>query len=125
MSEPLEIQRRGAVVIVSINDAPYNRMSLALMDQLETTTSALERDEAVRAVVVTGAGGENFSVGMDLKELPRGIQIKGGADALFDQRLKVLSTIENFRPIYEAMVRSDPDGFKRSFDLAAAVKHSN
>src|SRR5262245_27167481 len=32
---------------------------------------------------------------MDLEELPRGIREKGGADALFDQRLRVLSAIEN------------------------------
>jgi len=34
----------------------------------------------------------------------------------------VLSTLENFRPAYEALVKTDPDGFKRSFDLSEAVK---
>ena len=48
----------------------------------------------MRAVVMTAVGEENFSVGMDLKELPRGIKEKGGTDALFDQRLNVLSAIE-------------------------------
>ena len=36
----------------------------------------------------------------------------------------VLSTLKNFRPIYEALVQKDPDGFCRSFDLEAAVQHS-
>jgi len=93
-NDALLVERRGAVVVVSINDPPYNRMSLAFMDALETLVEALKRDDAVRAVVVTGAGEQNFSVGMDLKELPRGIQAKGSADALFDQRLRVLSSIE-------------------------------
>jgi enoyl-CoA hydratase len=95
MSETLLVERRGAVVIVSINDPPFNRMSLAFMDALEALVGDLEHDCSVRAVVVTGAGDRNFSVGMDLKELPRGIETKGGIDALFDQRLRVLAAIEN------------------------------
>jgi enoyl-CoA hydratase/carnithine racemase len=94
-SRPLLIERHGAVETLTINDAPHNRMSLAFMDELEERVAELEHDDAVRAVVVTGAGNQNFSVGMDLKELSHGIQQKGGMDALFDQRLKVLSAIEN------------------------------
>jgi enoyl-CoA hydratase len=32
---------------------------------------------------------------MNLKELPRGVEQKGSPDALFDQRLRVLSAIEH------------------------------
>jgi enoyl-CoA hydratase/carnithine racemase len=91
---PLSIERRDAVLVVSIDDPPYNRMSLAFMDALEERVVALAGDESVRAVVLTGAGDQNFSVGMNLKELPRGVREKGGIDALFDQRLRVLSAIE-------------------------------
>ena len=38
-------------------------MSLAFMDELESRVGVLEHDESVRAVVVTGAGAQNFSVG--------------------------------------------------------------
>ncbi len=89
------VERRGAVTILSINDAPYNRMSLEFMDELERLVESLTSDETVRAVVITGDGDRNFSVGMNLKQLPQGIKEKGSADALFDQRLKVLSAIEN------------------------------
>jgi len=95
MVEPLLVERHDAVVIVSINDAPYNRMSLAFMDELERLVGELARDDSARAIVLTGSGDRNFSVGMDLKELPSGIERKGGVDALFDQRLRVLSAIEN------------------------------
>lgn len=94
-TEPLLVERRDAVAVVSINDPPYNRMSLAFMDELERQVAALERDVSIRAVVLTAAGDENFSVGMNLKELPRGISEKGGPDALFDQRLRVLDAIEH------------------------------
>jgi len=38
-------------------------MSLAFMDELESRVGVLEHDESVRAVVVTDAGVQNFSVG--------------------------------------------------------------
>jgi enoyl-CoA hydratase len=94
-AEPLRVERHGEIAIVTIDDPPHNRMSLAFMDALEEHVGALEQDESVRAVVLTGAGDRNFSVRMHLKELPRGRQERGGLDGLLDQRLRVLSAIEN------------------------------
>lgn len=91
----LVLERRGAVAIVSIDDAPYNRMSVAFMDALEERVAELAADDRVRAVVLTAAGEKNFSVGMNLKELPTAIRERGSADAVFDQRLRVLSAIES------------------------------
>ena len=92
---PLLIDRREAVVVISINDAPYNRMSLKFMDDLEALVEEISGDDSVRAVVITGEGDRNFSVGMNLKELPKGIEEKGSPQAVFDQRLRVLAAIEN------------------------------
>jgi enoyl-CoA hydratase/carnithine racemase len=92
---PLIIERDGAVEILVINDAPRNRMSLEFMDALEAEIERLADDSGVRAVVIRGAGEDNFSVGMDLKQLPEGISRMGSLEALFDQRLRVLSAIEN------------------------------
>ena len=91
---PLRIERDGAVETLVINDAPRNRMSLAFMDALEAEVDRLADDPSVRAVVIRGAGAENFSVGMDLKQLPEGVARKGSLEALFDQRLAVLAAIE-------------------------------
>jgi len=82
------------VATITINDAPMNRMSLAYMDELEGLVEDLANDRSVRAVIFTGAGDKNFSVGMDLKQLPQGVKDKGGIDAVFDQRLRVLAAIE-------------------------------
>ncbi len=95
MSEPLLLERRDAVAIISINDAPYNRMSLEFMDRHEEVVGELANDDSIRALVITGEGNENFSVGMNLKQLPAGIQAKGSVDGVFDQRLRVLDQIEN------------------------------
>jgi enoyl-CoA hydratase len=92
---PLLLERDGGVAIVVINDAPMNRMSLDFMDELEVRIAELGADRSVRAVVFTGAGDKNFSVGMDLKQLPEGVERKGSIEAVFDQRLRVLSAIEN------------------------------
>jgi enoyl-CoA hydratase/carnithine racemase len=92
-NEPLLLERQEAVAILSINDAPYNRMSLALIDRFEELVDDIAGDDSIRAVVLTAEGLENFSVGMDLKQLPAGIA-RRGADALLDQRLRVIAGIE-------------------------------
>jgi enoyl-CoA hydratase len=92
---PLLVERDGAVETLVINDAPRNRMTLEFMDALQAEVDRLADDSDVRAVVIRGAGEENFSVGMDLKQLPEGIARMGSPEALFDQRLRVLSGIEN------------------------------
>ncbi len=92
---PLLIQRDGAVETIVVNDAPRNRMSLDFMDALEAEIERVADDASVRAIVIRGAGEENFSVGMDLKQLPEGVKRKGSLDAIFDQRLRVLAAIEN------------------------------
>jgi len=91
---PLIVEREGAVETFVINDAPRNRMSLEFMDALEAEVERVAGDRDVRAIVFRGAGNENLSVGMDLKQLPQGIERMGSAEAVFDQRLRVLAAIE-------------------------------
>ncbi len=64
------------------------------MDELEAEVASIAADENIRAVVLTGDGDKNFSVGMDLKQLPEGIKQKGSAQAVFNQRLDVIRSIE-------------------------------
>jgi len=90
----LVLERDGAVAIITNNDAPMNRMTLEFIDALEETIEQLAGDVGVRAIVIRGAGEENFSVGMNLKQLGEGIERRGGIDALLDQRLRVLARIE-------------------------------
>lgn len=86
-----------AVAILTINDAPYNRMSLGFMDALEEMVTKIEKDDSIRAVVLTANGLDNFSVGMNLKQFSEGVEKKGSSDALFDQRLKVIAAIETMQ----------------------------
>jgi enoyl-CoA hydratase len=70
-------------------------MTFEYMDELERAIVALRDDREARAVVITASGDEHFSVGMDLKQLMSGAQARGGFEAVLDQRLRVLSAIEN------------------------------
>lgn len=92
---PLLLERDGAVAVISINDAPWNRMSLEFMDELEKLIDELDKDKSVRAVIITGAGDDHFSVGMDLKQVVGKAGDKKAMLAVLDQRLRVLSNIEN------------------------------
>jgi enoyl-CoA hydratase len=95
MSEALIVERKGRVATLINNDPPRNRMSLEFMDQLEVAIGKLAADDSVGAIVIRGSGEEHFSVGMDLKQLPEGAKRKGGVEAVFDQRLRVIAAIEN------------------------------
>jgi enoyl-CoA hydratase/carnithine racemase len=91
---PLRIEQRDHVVILENQDPPRNRMTFEFMDALEQAIVAIRADPGVRAVVLTAAGEEHFSVGMDLKQLVSGSDARGGFEAVLDQRLRVLSMIE-------------------------------
>ena len=93
--EPITISIENNVATITNNDAPYNRMTLEYMDALEEALPELGADDNVRALIFTAAGEENFSVGMNLKQVGEGVEKKGSFDAVLDQRLRVLSMIEN------------------------------
>jgi enoyl-CoA hydratase/carnithine racemase len=67
-SETLLYERRGAVAVITLNrPSRVNAMNAAMLRDLQAAMDAAEADDAVRAIVLTGAGG-NFCSGFDLKE---------------------------------------------------------
>ena len=95
MTEPLLYDKRDdGVAIVSTNDDPLNRMSLEYVDRLAAVIEDIAGDDKIRSFVITAEGRTNFSVGMNLKQLPDGIARAGDIDAFFDQRLDLIARIE-------------------------------
>lgn len=95
MTQPLLFRQDGAVAVISVNDAPLNRMTLAFVDQLEDIVAKVADDDDIRAIVITAEGLDNFSVGMNLMQLFDGIKAAGDPDSFFDQRLRLIAAIEN------------------------------
>src|SRR5262249_24943505 len=68
-SSPVCLERRGAVAVLTINRADRrNALSRDTLYALGRLGRELIADEAVRAIVVTGAGDKAFCAGADLKE---------------------------------------------------------
>ena len=93
-TNPLLFTQEGAVAIVSINKPPMNPMSLELFDKLERLVLKLSTDQSVRAIVITAEGEDNFSVGMDLKQMAQVGNNRKRLQNILDQRLRVERAIE-------------------------------
>ena len=91
--EPIRVRRSASVATIELNDPPYNRLSMALIDALEKTVDEVEQDVSVRAVVLRGAGNENFSVGADIREFGAAAASQG-VRGFIEQRLRVIRSIE-------------------------------
>lgn len=74
------MDRDGPVAVVTLNrPEAMNALSADLRADLARVMTDLDRDDTVRAVVLTGAGTRAFTAGLDLKEL--GIKGLGAANA--------------------------------------------
>ena len=70
MTPPPVLERRdGAIAVVTLNrPEALNALNLEMRDLLPQVLDGLTADDAVRAVVLTGAGGRAFSAGQDLND---------------------------------------------------------
>jgi enoyl-CoA hydratase/carnithine racemase len=68
--ETLLVERDGAVAVVTINRPKVlNALNTQTISELERVMREIQQDEAVRAVVLTGAGEKSFVAGADINEL--------------------------------------------------------
>jgi enoyl-CoA hydratase len=66
--QTIRLQRRGAVALLTLaRPQRLNAIDKRMLGELQLSLDEVERDEEIRALVITGAGG-NFSSGFDLKE---------------------------------------------------------
>ena len=69
MSDELKVERRGHVLVVTIDrQERMNALSQQVHDGLLETWTSLKTDRSVRAVVITAAGTRAFCTGMDLQD---------------------------------------------------------
>ena len=65
--ENLVVEQEGNTGIITLNRPPANPINFAVLNELDEAFTKWEKDKAVRAVVITGAGERGFSAGFDLK----------------------------------------------------------
>src|SRR5574341_1960932 len=69
MSEFVRVERRGAVATLWIDRQPkMNTITVAMRNEIPRILGDLDGDDAVRVIVIRGAGGKAFSAGGDVAE---------------------------------------------------------
>lgn len=72
MGSSVKLERNDTTAIVTLNRPEVlNAVDMELRETLITLLAELNKDDAVRAVVLTGAGERAFSSGQDLEEMVR------------------------------------------------------
>ena len=101
--ENLLIERDGAVAILTVNRPKVlNALNTQTLDELRRAILELKHDEAVRAVVLTGAGEKSFVAGADINELAVQSPTSGREHAITGQH--VLDLIEQMgKPVIAAI----------------------
>jgi enoyl-CoA hydratase len=69
----LEVEDRGAVLIVRVASGPHGLFGLDTANQLEELVDRVDRDASVHAVVLTGAHPERFVSHADVRWLQEGV----------------------------------------------------
>src|SRR6266478_4886219 len=94
------VRRDLALKVATLNRPPANAISEPLMTELNAALSSVEEDDAVRSVIITGAGDRIFCAGADL-----GSAFSGGSVATFIRfGNSVMRRIERFpKPVIAAL----------------------
>lgn len=67
--ETLIIEKEEGIAIVKLNRPPVNSLSEACYREIYDAFSELDTDDAVNAVILTGAGDKSFAAGLDIKDV--------------------------------------------------------
>lgn len=79
--EAIRVDREDAIALITLNrPSVLNALNAQLLDELSHALAACESDDAVRAVIVTGAGDKAFAAGADIGELNALKRAGEGAD---------------------------------------------
>jgi enoyl-CoA hydratase/carnithine racemase len=99
----LLLERDGAVALVTINRPKVlNALNAQTLDELRRAMLELGHDDAVRAIVLTGAGEKSFVAGADINELAVQTPTSGREHALAGQH--VFDLVENLgKPVIAAI----------------------
>lgn len=109
----LELERRGAVLIVRLNGGPHGLMGLAMADALAALVDEVASDRQVKAVVLTGTHPERFighadvpwlqEGGTTIPSIARGMTSAVARTAATVRRMPLVAPMASFTPLGGAM----------------------
>lgn len=102
MSDLIQLEKRDHIAIITINNPPANTWTLESLSALTETVEALNADDNIFALVVTGQGEKFFSAGADLKSFADGDA--GKANIMAQAFGKAFDTLTRFRGVSIAAI---------------------
>ena len=101
--ENLLLERDGAVAVLTVNRPKVlNALNTQTLDELRRAILEVKRDDAVRVVILTGAGEKSFVAGADINELSTQTPTTGREHAIAGQH--VLDLVEHLgKPVIAAI----------------------
>ena len=98
--ETLLVSREESFAVITLNRPPANAISEQLVRELNDAVSSFAEDDAVRSVIITGAGDKIFCAGADLGSAFSG----GNVETFMKIGNAMLRKIERFpKPVIAAM----------------------
>jgi enoyl-CoA hydratase len=96
----------GAIATLTFNNPErHNAMSLDMWRDAATTLEELSREDSVRVVILTGAGGKSFVSGADISKFESERSSESGVEAYAQATERMAQTLLNYPKPTIAMIR--------------------
>jgi enoyl-CoA hydratase/carnithine racemase len=69
------LEKKEHIAVVTLNHPPVNAWDLGTAQDFEKAIDDVEKDDDIRAVIITGGGEKSFSAGFDIKDAANGEKI--------------------------------------------------
>lgn len=120
-NEHISVEISDGVALLTLNRPKVlNALNAALLTELDAALQALGSDDAVRALIVTGAGEKAFAAGADIEELAAVSQSEG--QVLAERGQRVFSRMENLRKPVIAAINGFALGGGCELAMAATIR---
>jgi enoyl-CoA hydratase len=67
--ETLIVEKEDNIAVVKLNRPPVNSLNVKAYQNIYDAFCALEKDDTIKAIVITGSGDKAFAAGLDVKEV--------------------------------------------------------